>query len=88
MSSIPADLDENEAKRREVVRKKKLKRLRGLAFPEADDVISKFSQVAVSKQRVSTQEQVSGLCGDPIAGAGCPDYTHTHGDLILSSRTS
>lgn len=52
-------MEENEAKRREILRKKKHKRSRGLSFDEADEVIDKFSKVAVVKQRVSTKEQVS-----------------------------
>ena len=52
-------MEENEARRREMVRRKKHKRSRGLSFPDADEVIDKFNKVAVVKQRVSTQEQVS-----------------------------
>lgn len=51
-------MEENEAKRRAIVGRKKHKRSKGLSFPAADEVNEKFSQVAVVKQRVSAQEQV------------------------------
>ena len=53
------DMEENEANRRKVVRKKKQKESRGLSFAGADEVISKFNKVAVIKQMVSSVEQVS-----------------------------
>lgn len=56
-------MDENEAKRREVMKRKKHKRSRGLSFEDAEEVIVMFSKVAVVKQRVSTQEQVSAVSG-------------------------
>ncbi len=52
------EIEENEASRRAMVMKKKMKRSRGLSFTDADEVIDKFSKVAVVKQRVSSQEQV------------------------------
>lgn len=58
-----ADVDENEAKRREVMKRKKHKRWRGLSFEDAEEVIVMFSKVAVVKQRVSTQEQVGAVWG-------------------------
>lgn len=64
---LEENMEENEAERREMVRKKRHKRSRGLSFAEADDVISKFNQVAVNKERVSTKEQVlplSCICAD------------------------
>lgn len=44
-----------------MVRKKRMKRSRGLSFEDADEVIDKFSKVAVVKQRVSAQEQVRAI---------------------------
>ena len=55
---VAENLDENEAKRRQVVGKQRRHRGRGLSFL-ADDVVNKFTKVAVSKLKVSSQEQVS-----------------------------
>ena len=57
MTSGAVNLDENEAQRRQVVRKQKHRRGRGLSFM-ADDVVDKFTKVAVSKLKVSSKEQV------------------------------
>ena len=63
-----ADMEENEAKRREVVKRKKHMRSRGLSFEDAEEVIKDFNKVAVMKQRVSTQEQVSVWKGPWVGG--------------------
>lgn len=51
-------LEENEAKRRQVIGKQRRHRGRGLSFL-ASDVVDKFARVAVSRERVSSKEQVS-----------------------------
>ena len=50
-------LDENEAQRRQVVRRQRQHRGRGLSFM-ANDVVDKFNKVAISKLKVSSKEQV------------------------------
>lgn len=52
-----ANLDENEAQRRHVVRRQHRHRGRGLSFM-ANDVVEKFNKVAISKLKVSSKEQV------------------------------
>ena len=52
------NLEENEAKRRQVVGRQRQHRGRGLSFL-AGDVVDKFTKVAISKERVSSKEQVS-----------------------------
>ena len=52
-----ANLDENEAQRRQVVRRQRRHRGRGLSFM-ANDVVEKFNKVAISKLKVSSKEQV------------------------------
>ena len=57
MSEGGANLDENEAQRRQVVRRQRRYRGRGLSFM-ANDVVDKFTKVAISKLKVSSKEQV------------------------------
>lgn len=65
-------MDENEAERRVILvkKKKRLKHSRGLSFEAADDVMQKFNQVAVTKQRVSSKEQVRRKEGEREGGKG------------------
>ena len=51
------NLEENEAKRRQVIGRQRCHRGRGLSFL-ASDVVDKFTKVAVSKLKVSSKEQV------------------------------
>ena len=73
-------MEENEAKRREMVKRKKVKRSRGLSFADADEVIDKFGKVAVIKQRVSTKEQVS---VDVVLGGSVFDMLVSKPKLIV-----
>lgn len=51
------NLEENEAKRRQVIGRQRRHRGRGLSFL-AGDVVDKFTKVAISKLKVSSKEQV------------------------------
>ena len=51
------NLEDNEAKRRQVIGRQRQHRGRGLSFL-ASDVVDKFAKVAISKERVSSKEQV------------------------------
>ncbi len=61
VGSLDASVDENEAERRAIMVKKRnrVKHSRGLYFEGADEVMQKFTKVSVTKQRVSSKEQVS-----------------------------
>lgn len=54
-------MDDNEAQRRHLVKHQRQKRERGLSFL-AEEVVDKFTKVAVSTQRVSAKEQVMEDC--------------------------
>ena len=51
------NLEDNEAKRRQVIGRQRRHRGRGLSFL-AGDVVDKFTKVAISKLKVSSKEQV------------------------------
>ena len=66
-------MDENEAERREVLvkKRKKVRHSRGLSFKAADEVMKKFNEMAITKQKVSSKEQVSSRKKDQLfEGAG------------------
>lgn len=56
------NLEDNEAKRRQVTGRQRRHRERGLSFL-ADDVVDKFTKVAISKLKVSSKEQVCVILG-------------------------
>ena len=56
------NLEDNEAKRRQVIGRQRRHRGRGLSFL-AGDVVDKFTKVAISKLKVSSKEQVCGALG-------------------------
>ena len=61
VGALDANMDENEAQRRIIFlnKSKKSNYSRGLSFKAAEEVMQKFNQMAITKQRVSFKEQVS-----------------------------
>jgi len=60
VGSLDASVDDNEAERRAIVvtKRRRTRHSRGLFFEGADEVMQKFTKVSVTKQRVSSKEQV------------------------------
>ena len=55
------EVDVNEARRRQLAKKQREKRGRGLSLV-AGEIVDKFNKVAISKQKVQAKEQVHPWC--------------------------
>ena len=60
VGSLDASVDDNEAERRAIMvtKRRRTRHSRGLFFEGANEVMQKFTKVSVTKQRVSSKEQV------------------------------